>query len=297
MTNNKNMKFKKYIASSLLAGSLIVSPFIHGNANAGYKKGDYSKTLYGETVKLGEGGVKTFGNFKNGELTKVGVLISEDALNGLPQNCGVDAPTAGAKWLICQSKPGETTGKMNDTMVITLDMPKKVAKQINIKKLDLSWLPYGHAPKGVWDKPQFDIHFPFANPTGGKDSKKFYSPKTSQDQLPEGYIVLPGSGFDWDTEALQSHSHAASPGDSPEFKGGEFKGNFLYLSYDGKAIGYEAYVSEEILKSKDYYIQNLKSPKVSYGSDKAPSKLVISYLPGEEAYEVSLENYINVEKK
>ena len=115
--------------------------------------------------------------------------------------------------------------------------------------------------------------------------------------MPEGYIVLPGSGFPWDTDALQSHSHAASPGDSPEFKGGEFLGNFLYLSYEGKAIGYEAYVSKKLLDSKDYYIQNLKSPKVSYGSDKAPTKLVISYLPSEESYEVSLENYIKVEKK
>ena len=55
--------------------------------------------------------------------------------------------------------------------------------------------------------------------------------------------------------------------------------------------------AKKLLDSKDYYIQNLKSPKVSFGSDKAPTKLVISYLPSEEAYEVSLENYIKVEKK
>mgnify|MGYP001159779831 FL=1 len=291
------MSRKLPFLSTILATTVISGSLIPVTTNAGYSNKNYSKSFYGDTVKLGDGGVKTFGTFSNGELKKVGVIISEDALNGLPQNCGVDAPTPGAKWLICQSKEGENKGKMNDTMVITLDMPKKVVKELGIKKLDLSWLPYGHAPEGVWDKPQFDIHFPFMKPTGGKDSSKYYAPKTSSDQLPEGYIVLPGSGFPWDTDALQSHSHAASPGDSPEFKGGEFLGNFLYLSYEGKAIGYEAYVSKKLLDSKDYYIQNLKSPKVSYGSDKAPTKLVISYLPSEEAYEVSLENYIKVEKK
>jgi len=291
------MSRKLPFLSTILATTVISGSLIPVTTNASYSNKNYSKSFYGETVKLGDGGVKTFGTFSKGELKKVGVIISEDALNGLPQNCGVDAPTPGAKWLICQSKEGENKGKMNDTMVITLDMPKKVVKELGIKKLDLSWLPYGHAPEGVWDKPQFDIHFPFMKPTGGNDSSKYYAPKTSSDQLPEGYIVLPGSGFPWDTDALQSHSHAASPGDSPEFKGGEFLGNFLYLSYEGKAIGYEAYVSKKLLDSKDYYIQNLKSPKVSYGSDKAPTKLVISYLPSEESYEVSLENYIKVEKK
>ncbi|MFQ6538617.1 hypothetical protein [Aphanothece stagnina] len=253
-------------------------------------------TELGTEMAMGEGSVRAYGILKgDGESQEIGVLISEAALNGLPQNCQADAASKGAKWLICQPAGAEGKGKMNDTMVTTLEMPKAVAKATGIDKLDISWLPYGHAPEKVWDKPQFDIHFPFVHPTGGQNEKAFYE-APSAEQLPKGYMVLPGSGFHWDTEALKGHAHAADPGNSPEFAGGPFRGNFLYITYEGKAIGYEAYVSKALLDEKGNYTKSLQVPEKSYGTDVAPGLLTITHVPSMKAFRVSLSDYKIIKK-
>ena len=244
------------------------------------------------TAQMGNGTMKAYAFVQSGEQIKeIGVLMDAKVLEGLPQNCGSEKPTAGAKWLIGQATDKNPKGQMNDTMVTTLAMPKNVIDLANIDKLDISWLPFGHAPEKVWDQPQFDIHFPFRNPTGGQDSNKFYAPQVPTSQLPSGYMVLPGSGFHWDTEALQGHSHAADPKQSPEFAGGPFLANFLYIAYNGRAIGYEVYASTQLLNSKGIYNRNLDLPEQSAGTKNVPSKLRISYEPQLNAYRVSLYAY------
>lgn len=250
----------------------------------------------GREMAMGNGTVRAYGILKaDGSSQEIGILISEAALQGLPQNCQVDKPSTGAKWLICQPAGADGKGKMNDTMVTTLEMPAAVAKATGINKLDISWLPYGHAPEKVWDKPQFDIHFPFVMPTGGQNEKAFYQ-APSPEQLPQGYMVLPGSGFHWDTEALKGHAHAADPAQSPEFGGGPFLGNFLYITYQGKAIGYEAYVSKTLLDGKGTYTKSLQEPEKSYGTDVAPGLLSISHMPAIKAFRVSLSDYKSIKK-
>ena len=280
-----------YIVSAL-SGSIFLS------SCAATKNDNSIVTAYGSKMKLGKGYVQSYGVVEGKRNVKeIGVIISEKSLLGLPKDCGKDLPSEGSRWIICQAQDKNERGQMNDTMVLTLDMPKNVSKLAGIKKLDFSWLPYGHAPKGVWDKPQFDIHFPFVRPLGGKNSKLFYSPETSPDQLPNGFIVLPKSGFQWDTAALKGHSHAADPNNSPEFKGGKFNGNFLYLTYEGKAIGYEAYVSKSLLDKKGSFSKSLGTPENSYGSSIAPSSLTISYLNNTNEFKVTLSDYKKVNKK
>lgn len=247
---------------------------------------------YGSTAKMGLGTMKAYAFVENEKTIKeIGVILDAAVLQGLPQNCSSDQATQGSKWLICQSSPSNPKGQMNDTMVTTLDMPKNVIELANIEKLDISWLPFGHAPQKVWDKPQFDIHFPFRKPSGGQDSASFYAPQVPQNQLPAGYMVLPGSGFHWDTEALQGHAHAADPKNSPEFAGGQFLANFLYITYNGQSIGYEVYASTNLLASKGLYQRDLEMPEVSPGTKNVPSKLKISFEPGLAAYRVSLYGY------
>ena len=246
---------------------------------------------YGSKAKIGNGTAKAYAFVEGGQTIKeIGVLLSSGVLKGLPQNCGSEKPTPGTKWLICQASQTSPKAQMNDTMVATLNMPKNVIELANIERLDISWLPLGHAPEKVWDKPQFDIHFPFRNPTGGLDRSLDYN-AVPQSQLPAGYKVLPGSGFDWDTEALKGHSHAADPKKSPEFGGQPFLGNFLYITYDGKAIGYEVYASTRLLNSKDAYNRNLEMPEYSPGTRNVPSKLRIVYVPSIDSYRVSLYDY------
>ena len=263
-------------------------------------------TELGNEMAMGDGTVRSYGVLsEDGGVQEIGVFISEAAVKGLPMNCQSDKASADAQWIICQEANEDGTGKMNDTMVTTLDVPEKIGKVLGISKLDMSWLPYGHAPENVWDLPQFDIHFPFLSPNGGEDEKAFYEPKTPSEQLPAGYMVLPGSGFQWDTEALKGHSHAADPKASPEFKcykapetcdGTEFQGNFLYITYNGKAIGYEAYVSMDLLNKKGTYKQTLNVPIQSAGTNTVPSQLTIMHEPENKGFRVSLTNYKPVEK-
>ena len=247
---------------------------------------------YGSSATIGKGSAKAYAFVEGGQSIKeIGVLLTSGVLQGLPQNCGSEKPSPGAKWLICQASKANPKAQMNDTMVATLEMPKNVIGLSNIERLDISWLPLGHAPEKVWDKPQFDIHFPFRNPTGGEDSARFYAPGVPQSQLPSGYMVLPGSGFHWDTEALKGHAHAADPQNSPEFAGGPFLANFLYITYGGKSIGYEVYTSTRLMDSKDTYNRDLSMPEYSPGTRNVPSKLRIAYEPSIDAYRVTLYAY------
>lgn len=257
----------------------------------------------GPEVPMGKGSVRGYTIISGGErgpaLKEMGVLITASALKGLPQNCSTDKPSPQARWIICQppKADGNGQGQMNDTMVTTLKMPAAAATLANVSDLDFSWLPYGHAPEKVWDKPQFDIHFPLRAPKGGKSEEAFYAPKTPAAQLPPGYVVLPGSGFHWDTEALQGHSHAADPTKSPEFAGGPFLGNFLYLTYAGRAIGYEVYASQALLDSRQTYTRALEAPQVSYGTSIVPTQLTIRYEPSLSVYRVALTGFQPIAKK
>lgn len=246
---------------------------------------------YGSKATIGKGTAKAYAFVEGGQTIKeIGVLLSSGVLKGLPQNCGSEKPSPGAKWLICQASKTNPKGQMNDAMVTTLNMPRNVIDLANIERLDISWLPLGHAPEKVWDKPQFDIHFPFRYPTGGQNRSLDYK-AVPQSQLPAGYMVLPGSGFDWDTEALKGHSHAADPKNSPEFAGEPFLGNFLYITYDGKAIGYEVYASTRLMDSKEAYTRSLEMPEYSPGTRNVPSKLRIAYVPSIDSYRISLYDY------
>lgn len=250
---------------------------------------------YGSTGRMGDGTMKAYAFVEDKKTIKeIGVLMSASVLKGLPQNCGSDQPTPGSKWLICQAKNKSAKGEMNDTMVTTLDMPRNAVELANIDKLDISWLPFGHAPEKVWDQPQFDIHFPFRKPTGGQDTALFYAPQVPTTQLPSGYMVLPGSGFHWDTEALQGHSHAADPKTSPEFAGGPFAANFLYIAYNGHAIGYEIYAAKNLLEAKGTYTRNLQAPEFAPGTKYVPTKLKITYESKLNAYRISLYDYTQI---
>lgn len=255
---------------------------------------------FGPPVALGQGTVRGYTFVRGGErgpaLQEMGVLISASALQGLPRNCATDKPSAGARWLICQPSVAGSQGQMNDTMVTTLTMPAAASRLANVADIDLSWLPFGHAPAKVWDKPQFDIHFPLRFPKGGQSAAAFYAPQPPAAQLPAGYMVLPDSGFHWDTKALQGHSHAADPKESPEFAGGPFLANFLYLNYDARAIGYEVYASQDLLASRATYTRALKAPQMSLGTTIVPTELTIRYEPTLSLYRVALTRFTPVSK-
>lgn len=206
-------------------------------------KSDGSKVVEGETHPLGNGTVTSFVVLDtNGKPQTLGLKFTKAALENLPKQCKTDNIPKTSFWEFC-------FGGLNDAMITIFKTPPEAAAT-NVKTLELSWIPHGHAPEKVWDVPQFDIHFNFETPTGGTDMSKLYvNPKKGD--LPEGYMILPKSGFPWDTPAQKFHSHSADPQISPEFKGGKLATNFLYITYDGKVIGYEPYVAYDYLKDKN----------------------------------------------
>jgi hypothetical protein len=74
---------------------------------------------------MGDGTVRSYGVLsEEGGVQEIGVFISEAAVTGLPMNCQSDEASANAKWIICQEANEDGSGKMNDTMVTTLDVRK-----------------------------------------------------------------------------------------------------------------------------------------------------------------------------
>jgi hypothetical protein len=238
----------------------------------------------GPTKPLGAGTARAYVKVANGAPVTLGVALSKTALDQLPQNCKSDKTPATSMWVICDG------GKMNDAMVTILNTPAPGAST-NVKNMELSWLPYGHAPEHVWDKPQFDIHFNYDAPTGGMDESKFYVEPPAQD-LPEGYMILPQSGFPWNTPAQKYHSHSADPKTSPEFGGGPFTTNFLYTTYNGKVIGYEPYVTLEYLKSQTTpKVIPVKTPAEYPKTGYYPTAMKVGWDAEMDAYVVALEGF------
>lgn len=259
-------------------------PLIAVAMAAGFVAAD--KVVKGTPKPLGAGSVRAvYKADAKGVPVSFGLHMTKDALDKLPQNCKTDPTPKTSIWPFCEG------GKMNDAMVTILYSPKAAVATTNIASMELSWLPYGHAPEHVWDKPQFDIHFNFTTPHGGMDESKLYV-NPDQKDLPEGYAILPHSGFPWNTPAQKFHSHSADPKESPEFAGGPFTTNFLYTTYNGHVIGYEPYVALDYLKSLTSPKEiTVKTPEEYPQTGYYPSVMRVGWDDADKAYVIVLEKF------
>lgn len=198
--------------------------------------GSDNQTLLGSSVVVGSGTARTYVQIADGDMSEIGVRVSEAALTGLP-----------------------TTGT-----VFLLPLPAG-ATTAPYKHVTLNWNPTGHPPAGVFTVPHFDAHFytiTEAERAAILPSDPDFATKAARSPIAEfvasGYVRDPGAIPNMGT-------HWTDPS-SPEFNGQPFTRTFVYGSWDGAFTFYEPMFTKAFLDTK---------PAVAAASIKLPSKYAV----------------------
>jgi hypothetical protein len=226
-------------------------------------------TYIGRITLMGNGTVRSWLKLnKSGHPESMGVTLSETALTGLAKT-----PPKGAL-------------KGMEGMPYTLTLPKEAAAT-GFDHIGLDWNPHGHPPKGVYDKPHFDVHFYHSTQA---ELKKITATGTDLTRcnkrpaakyLPAGYIMPP------DTAVAQMGAHAIDAG-TPELNGQPFTHTLVYGYYDGKVNFIEPMVTKEFLESKTNVTVAIKQPMVYQKRGYYPTSYSIRYDPIRQEHTISL---------
>ncbi len=201
---------------------------------------DLAGTWTGSAQALGEGEVWTFAETDaEGEVTRLGVAIEPEALQGLP--------TVGTE------------------LVLSLPDDLELAP---FDHVGLGWLPSGHDPLGVWDEPHFDVHF-FIIDTVAREAIDIDDPRVADeppsDTVPEGYVMAPGGAVEG------QGSHWVDPG-SEEWSGGPFTGSLVFGSWDATWVFLEPMITWASLVAASEMSETVPEPERWQADGRYPTR-------------------------
>ena len=193
---------------------------------------------------------------KNNKPLELGISISEEALNSVPQGEG----------------GGDDHHSHENNYVVTL--PAKVKATTPFKALLLNWNPSGHEPTPFYTLPHFDIHFYMnteAEVMQMTDPVKLEA-KPAMDYIPANHIDGPG------VPQMGKHWIDVT---SPEFQpGGVFSQTFIYGSYDGKVNFYEPMITLDFLKNTAHFERAIPQPAKYQQAGYYPTKMRVQKANG-----------------
>jgi hypothetical protein len=255
------------VKHSVILGMLVVSAGTGAQAceECQLRKGG---TYLGQFTLMGNGTVRSWVKYQNGKPSSLGVTLSESAITGLRTNLPKQMPVVEYK----------------------LALPKE-AKVTGFDHISLDWAPQGHVPKGVYDKPHFDIHFYTMAPAErlkitavGKDLA-ICSKKPTTRFIPTGYIAPP------ETSIPQMGMHAIDSA-SPELNGQPFSSTFIYGYYNGQMNFVEPMVALSFLQTKANFSAPVKVPAAYAKQGYYPTLYSVTYDQERGEYSVALEGLI-----
>ncbi|WP_266367680.1 DUF5602 domain-containing protein [Tellurirhabdus rosea] len=217
------------------------------------------RQFFGAEQKLGDGTARSFVKLdESGKPEVVGISISEKAMNSLP----------------------------HDMTFLVLPVPAE-AGQTQFKYVGLDYMPHGHEPAQVYDKPHFDVHFYKVTPDvvkamGPQDPKLNALPDAAF--LPADYIStgsVPQMGHHWIDKT------------SPELAGKPFEQTLIYGSYDSKVIFIEPMITTEFMKKGGTSQFAIKQPQKYATTGLYPTAYTIRYDAGTKEYLVELGKFEN----
>ncbi|GGC11146.1 hypothetical protein GCM10011352_42040 [Marinobacterium zhoushanense] len=221
-------------------------------------------TYEGPPVVVGMGEARTFATLdEQGEVATLGILMSEGALEGLPE----------------QVPHGE--------LEFHLALPPQ-ARDSGYDHVSLGWNPQGHIPSGVYDVPHFDFHFYLIDEgargaitaTGEDLARAHKQPETSH--MPVDYVLPEG------TEVPNMGAHAIDPG-SDEFNGKPFTHTFIYGFYDGEIIFMEPMMTMTFLQSRPNISTPVKQPQAYVSHFAYPAFYGVYFDAGNKEYRITLD--------
>jgi len=226
---------------------------------------------YGPVVPVGRGSARSYAIMKAGSVVEVGVGLSEGALDDLPP---------GHAHLMGHPRVAE----------FLLEMPTQ--NPTPYRFIELDWVPDGHDPPGIYDRPHFDIHFyqisleernaidpgdpAFSTRAGrlpsGAAVPAGFLPHHHLAQEDPGVVAVPRMGLHWIDPS------------GPEFNGHEFTHTLLYGTWDGRVIFQEPMVTRAFLQSKPDERMAVAKPGAGY----APDGYRIYWHPKAKEYRIGL---------
>lgn len=182
----------------------------------------------GEKAAIGQGNAQTYVQVgDDGAPVEVGILVPEAVINNLE----------------------------HEMAMLSLDLPSKAKTLTAYQHMLFDWMPHGHEPAGVFDKPHFDLHFYYTNEEdrmaiGPNDTIQFMRP-VAEGYIPAPYINIGG--------VPQMGAHWIDP-TAPVFNGEPFTTTLLYGSYDGEVTFLEPMMTLEHIKAVKTYQEPILQP-------------------------------------
>ena len=250
----------------------------------------------GWQMRIGNGTAATFAEVDaTGRPTRIGVVLSPDALDGLPAGSDMHHCTG-------RSKDGSAGAgaQCEQTFEHVLALPDVVARRADMpfKWVLLNWNPKGHIPPGIYDRPHFDVHFEiapvaevFAIEPGecGPERVRCDQFAIAKKPVPANYVHPDFKDVDGVVPAMGNHLVDLT-GD--EFRGHPFTRSFIYGVYDGRVIFYEAMVAREFLLSKPDDCTPIKLPQAYAVAGYYPTVTCTRHDPRTGAYSISMEKFV-----
>ena len=257
------------------------------------------KVITTQPQKLGNGTARVYVAMNaDGSPRALGVRLDKDALDGLPHE-----PNSTSR---CFDRNGD--GKIEPDECVgdyafVFPIPEGEAAQAvaPFKWVALNWNPHGHGSPAPppWAAPHFDFHFYLVPRDAvqrlrtGKcgemiDCDDF---KTATKPVPAKYVhanhIDVGAAVpDMGNHLIDSKSPELAKGGPP------FTHTFIFGAYDGKITFLEPMVTRAFIASKPSVCAAISQPEAFEVAGAYPTRYCVRYLSGEDAYAISIEDFV-----
>lgn len=288
------MNARRFVTPLLLAAALLVAvlagigtgdSFKTSGSLWGQRASASARTVLGPPVTFGGGEAQTFiTHDAKGQPTTLGVVLSAAALEYPPTHSthhgDVETVVEG--------------GMSTIAFPITLALPTD-AEHAPFTHVSLGWNPQGHAPRGIYDRPHFDLHFYMVSeadvraidPADPAFEVKAAKSKTIRaEYVPARYVAtpdpIPRMGVHWVDAA------------SPELNGKPFTTTFLYGFSDGKMNFVEPMITtaylESVRRTPGQVVRfDVQQPKTFEIPGAYPTAYSVRYDSDQDEYIIALE--------
>lgn len=215
--------------------------------------------VYGDSVRLGDGMVRTWVELDGGDVpVAIGVTLPDSVIESVP-----DEPA-----------------------MLSLDLP--AVDGLPFPHVLFDWGPTGHPPEGLYHHPHWDAHFYLIT----ADERRAIEPgeaslRPTDDQMPEGFGPVPGLGLYAFPEMGVHWVHR----DAPELNGKTFDQTIIYGSDADRTIFIEPMFTNDFLSSRPDLSAPIPQPRAVSRSGYYPTRYVIRYSERERGFRISLEAF------
>lgn len=256
------------------------------------------RMIVSEPQKVGNGSARIYVALDaDGSPRALGVRLSKNALEGLPQEPN---PTSR-----CFDRDGDGRIDPHECVgdypfVFTIPDGDAARAVTPFKWVAVNWNPHGHGMPAPppWAVPHFDFHFYLVARADvqrlrtGKcgemiDCDDF---KTATKPVPAKYVhadhIDVGAAVpDMGNHLIDSKSPELAKGGPP------FTHTFIFGAYDGKITFLEPMITRAFIASKPSMCAKINQPEAFEVAGAYPTRYCVRYLPGEDAYTISIEDF------